>query len=96
MLKTAVFILLIAFAAFATAAKPIRGVGAISCGTWTKDAKEANKLGQLINLTWVQGYISSYNAHTGQNLFEGVDNDAITAWMDNYCAKNPLSVVMKG
>ena len=92
MLKIAVCILLMAFAAFATAAMPILGAGAVSCGTWTKDRK-ANLFAQAVNLSWVQGYISSYNFHTDRNLFDGVDNDAITAWMDNYCAKNPLAAI---
>jgi len=46
--------------------------------------------------TWVQGYLSAFNALSavnghGADLAAGTDDDGIFRWIDNYCANHPLS-----
>ncbi len=79
-------------------AGPIKGAGGTTCGKWVEDRKTSVYYTQL---SWVQGFISSYNhyvdSHEDQNgVFGTADSNSITVWMDNYCQKNPLETVYTG
>ena len=72
------------------------GTGGKSCGTWQED-RRAGGFKKTILATWVTGYVTGYNAWVeGSNdVGEGTDIDGLLAWIDNYCAENPLNSISK-
>jgi hypothetical protein len=80
----------------AEAAQPgnynLLGSGTISCGTWTV----WRRVGRAsLPEQWILGFLSGvgYEGGGGDNPLNGVDADAVWAWMDNYCRANPLDHV---
>jgi hypothetical protein len=67
----------------------VLGAGFKSCGAWTADRR-----GLLAsqNMQWILGFLSGVGwVHlTGQNPLDGLDAQAVWAWVDNYCKANPL------
>lgn len=64
----------------------IYGFGVASCGDWIEDRKS----GEYHAATqWVLGTMSAIGRYTNRVLTK-TNVNAITAWMDNYCQKNPL------
>jgi hypothetical protein len=86
-------VLLCALPEARVAGKPIRGAGAQSCGAWTQERKTGSV---NMELSWIQGFISAYTHYNQTDIFEGTDIPAITAWMDTYCAANPLETIYNG
>lgn len=73
--------------------KVVRGPGAISCGTWTKDSK-FNQNRYAAEIAWIMGYLSARNLQSEYSDFlKGTDNNAISEWIDKYCRANPQSEV---
>jgi hypothetical protein len=73
----------------------ILGQGTKTCGRWTADNKEAS-FGKNSNRAWVLGFLTAYNlisGRKGNNVTASVDADGMMAWVDNYCAANPLESV---
>jgi hypothetical protein len=65
------------------------GAGIKSCGAWTADRN--GPLGQQ-DRQWILGFLSGVGwVHlTGQNPLDGLDAQAVWAWVDNYCKAHPL------
>jgi hypothetical protein len=65
------------------------GVGNHSCGEWTQGRKTATN---YLDEAWVQGFITAVNlvGPGSSNISGGTDPDGILAWIDNYCAKDPI------
>lgn len=96
--------LLLAAAALQVADAPVAdsfryavyGVGLRSCGEWTSD-RRANGADAIIKLTWLGGYLSGQNAvlsaalNRTVDILEGTDLNGAAAWIDNYCAAEPLA-----
>jgi hypothetical protein len=70
------------------------GMGTISCGTWTALRRQGRA--QLPE-QWILGFLSGVGYESGgrSNPLNGVDADAVWAWMDNYCHANPLVSISK-
>jgi hypothetical protein len=69
----------------------IAGVGLHSCGSWTA-ARSRSAAG--LEVQWVLGYLSgvAYALQTDRvDPLGGIDDEAIFAWIDNYCRAKPLS-----
>jgi hypothetical protein len=86
-------LLLVLLIPVTSAATPIKGAGASSCGEWLEGRKQDSYQAQL---HWIQGFISAYNQYVyfGKNpngVFGSADHKSIAVWMDNYCQQNPLS-----
>jgi hypothetical protein len=67
---------------------------ASSCGDWTQTRK--NRDTQYLE-GWVLGFVTGANAY-GQNdgqLGVGSGETAMLAWVDQYCAANPLAPVIE-
>jgi hypothetical protein len=79
----------------------VHGPGAASCGVWTSDRQRGGALAGVLE-AWVEGFISAANdvlATPGSgvsDLASSTDDDGLFAWMDNYCAANPLKQVSSG
>lgn len=72
----------------------VYGFGTQSCGRWTQERRSADQYVKLTRAgleSWAMGFISGagYAGETMRNS----DADAMLAWMDNYCAANPLDYV---
>lgn len=71
----------------------VEGAGVKSCESYQADRKKNGSM-HYINLNWAKGFITGVNfihAETKGNpqLGEGLDLDALTLWIDNYCRNNP-------
>ena len=71
----------------------VEGAGNKSCKSYHADRKKNGSM-HYINLNWAKGFITGVNfihAETKGNpkLGEGLDLDALTLWIDNYCRNNP-------
>jgi hypothetical protein len=71
-----------------------RGSG--DCGEWIADRKTQARTDEL----WVLGFMSGLAAATGFNFWgestNRVSNEAVFAWLDNFCTANPLRTVATG
>jgi hypothetical protein len=65
------------------------GVGNISCGSWTALRRQGQA---SLPEQWILGFLSGigYDSTGRDDPLNGVDADAVWAWMDNYCHGNPL------
>jgi len=68
------------------------GSGTISCGTWTAWRRS----GQAAHAEqWILGFLSGIGYEGVGDPLNGVDANAVWAWMDNYCQANPLDAIVK-
>lgn len=79
------------------------GPGAISCGQWLID--KTNGTLRYGDRMWVLGYLTRVNANaaavlfnehkmvTHQDLADGVQDEALVAWIDKYCAAHASETV---
>jgi hypothetical protein len=73
----------------------IAGLGNSSCGTWTTARREQRAASYE---QWVLGFLNgigfkSVSASGGGDPLNGLDTDAVWAWVDNYCQANPLDPI---
>jgi hypothetical protein len=74
----------------------IFGEGFGSCGSWT-NARQARTVESGLKFQWLAGYLSGLNAAphaTARDPLSGTDAKALMAWIDNYCAANPLDALI--
>ena len=63
------------------------GAGNSSCGSWLS-ARASNNYFSMGN--WALGFLSGVGIYsTDLNPLEGVDSDAVSYWLDNYCQARP-------
>lgn len=72
------------------------GAGVESCGQWIADFQNQSYLGidsQHQNLEWVLGFMSAvgYKKTPQENPLNGLDAQAVNAWMTQYCQSHPLA-----
>jgi|SRR6516165_4538362 hypothetical protein len=81
---------------WAEAAQPgnydLIGSGTNSCGTWTAWRRQGIA---GFPEQWVLGFLSGIGYKGGNNPLNGVDANAVWAWMDNYCYAHPLDSIEK-
>jgi hypothetical protein len=72
----------------------VLGHGTKSCGWWTTTRNNGD-LQSLDAAIWVGGFITAYNLFTPgvYDITEGTDFEGRNAWIDNYCATNPLDSI---
>ena len=71
------------------------GVGTKTCGAWT-DAKLTNKERAETFQSWIHAFMTgAAYGREGLDIKRGVkfEAEALTAWVDEYCAANPLMTV---
>lgn len=97
--KLSKFVLISAVIAFTStfvsstyAGAMIYGSGAKSCGVWLSGNKQ-NATGKHSNHIWILGYVSAAGSYKSVGVLKHSDSNALIAWMDNYCSKNPLSYI---
>lgn len=67
----------------------VYGYGTASCGAWT--AGRQNETIFQLRSAWIEGFVSGAGWY-GAKMKE-VDQDAINAWMDQYCGSHPLESI---
>ncbi len=68
------------------------GAATESCGSWSA-SRRANNVRSWVTEQWVLGFLSgvAYAASSsGPDPLTGVDDEAVWAWVDNYCRAHPL------
>jgi len=72
--------------------KLVYGAGMISCAEWQKFRTTGDKANSYQAQAWVDGFLSGENsAGDGIDFLAPKPNTiAYYAWIDNYCAQNPL------
>jgi len=72
------------------------GAATETCGRWTAE-RRANSVRSWVDEHWILGFLSGV-AYEGRNNgidpLTGVDNDAVWAWIDNYCREKPLAMLI--
>jgi hypothetical protein len=82
--------LMVALAAPPAHAVHIIGVGVQSCRTWTADRRQGGSAASQ-DKQWVVGFLSGAATWSPDlNPMEGIDANAVFAWVDNYCRAHPL------
>jgi hypothetical protein len=90
-------ILAVALASSSAKAEPglidIIGAGVSSCGKWTADQSQETP---IADDQWILGFLSGV-AFMGSgpetNPLNGLDAQAVWAWIDNYCQAHPLDSI---
>lgn len=99
MIKCAIIIGILASSVPSQARTPLRQVqtygfpGNDSCGDWTENRK--NRSTQVLE-GWVLGFVTAANTYGENDGLLGVGSGAtgMLAWVDKYCADNPLDTVL--
>lgn len=97
MIRAFLLSVLISFAAghAHAAGRAIFGAGLLSCGEWQK-FKATNDRASLFQMqAWVDGFLSGQNlmSEAPDILVDKPNSTAFYAWIDNYCAANPLDSI---
>jgi len=66
------------------------GFGMGSCGDWTAARRAPSSWEALARGEWILGYVVGVAEETHIDLLRGTDADGVWAWIDNYCATDPL------
>ena len=74
----------------------VAGLGNSSCGTWTAARREQRAVGYE---QWILGFLNGIGfkgvsaSASGGDPLNGLDADAVWAWVDNYCQASPLDAI---
>lgn len=65
-----------------------------TCGNWTENRRLPQSRNQALE-GWVLGFVSGYNVYEDPkgNVAPGVSGLGLLAWVDQYCAANPLDTL---
>ena len=73
------------------------GAGTLSCGSWTAARSYQQSLPQKLEVeTWILGFLSGIGfegTSIGDDPLQGVDAQAVWAWVDNFCRANPPATI---
>jgi hypothetical protein len=70
------------------------GAGNSSCGTWVADRQGNGALAHQ-DVSWVLGFLSGLGYAGPHDPLHGLDANAVTVWVDNYCHDHPLEEIAK-
>ncbi len=79
--------------------KAIMGAGIRTCGDWLQYRSNNPAMAYQL-FAWIDGYISGFNIASPDSDFltaaansNGLNSNALNAWVDNYCRSKPLDVI---
>jgi hypothetical protein len=75
----------------ALAQPTVYGGGNVSCGTYST-YKVQDLLMYTASTTWTMGYLTAMSQQLQIDLLKGTDLNGAIAWLDNYCAQNPIEL----
>ena len=75
----------------------VEGAGVKSCVDYQLDRKKSGSM-HYINLNWAKGFITGVNyihveTQGNSKLGTGLDQAALTRWLDNYCQAKPRATL---
>ena len=75
----------------------VEGAGVNSCANYQADRQKNGPM-YYINLNWAKGFITGVNymrvgTMGNAQLGAGLDQEALTLWIDNYCGEHPLATL---
>lgn len=75
----------------------VEGAGAKRCTEYQSDRRNNDAM-HFINLNWAKGFVTGVNyvrmeEQKSARLGAGLDMDALTLWIDNYCIKHPNAIL---
>lgn len=93
-MKAIVTVILLAHSLTATATESISviGTGTLSCGVWLENSKSPEA--RALYTQWVVGFLSAHNYYLSNKQASVPDLSTAGAWLDSYCRKNPLHMVI--
>jgi hypothetical protein len=74
----------------------ISGAGTLSCGGWIQ-ARHLGEPADMVIVAWTQGYLTAFSLNLeagGAAPLRYIDQYAVKAWLDKYCAQNPLKRIL--
>lgn len=77
----------------------INGVGGHGCGMYLEFRHDGNDAMKTLYQQWAAGFMAGYSsaiAKPGTQTNLALDLDTYTAWLDKWCADNPLSNIVSG
>ncbi len=83
-------ILIATLISFRAEANHLLGYGADSCATWGVERHKPNSILALGFDAWSLGFLSGVGAQGINDPLNGVDANAVFAWLDIYCRSRPL------
>lgn len=72
-----------------------RYMGEMTCGGWRVAPGEFTSVNKSVLLNWVLGFLSGRSAVRGDDILAAVEISSVAAWLDDYCARNPLEGMIK-
>ena len=77
------------------AQKMMMGPGVSTCGAWVANRKTSrSSLASAWAEFWLLGYLSRASFQHQGDILGGTDSQGLFAWVDKYCAENPLDLVV--
>ncbi len=76
-------------ASMASEAQTISGSGTRDCSALNFAIDQDSDVALDSYLSWVQGYISGFNATNHRNIDIAIDHAGLFHWLANYCRANP-------
>ena len=75
----------------------VEGAGVKTCKQYQAD-RQSNDAMHFINLNWAKGFVTGVNyvrmeEHKSSKLGAGLDLDALTLYIDNFCVQNPRATL---
>lgn len=91
MLKVLSLVLVLAAVATSMATSPsfgyrLLGPDRMSCGSWL-----AERRNNIALEAWVLGFLSGIGYIGPDDPLRGLDRNAVSYWIDNYCRANPMA-----
>ena len=88
--RTLVLVLLLPLI-LTTAVQAITLKGSRSCGQWVAARAGTNDIERLATEAWLVGYLSGLAMAYQEDTLNGIDNESLFLWTDNYCKESPLN-----
>ena len=77
----------------------MNGVGTHNCGQYLEYKRTNNETMRMLYQQWAAGFLAGYSTATakpGKTINLAADLDTYSAWLDKWCADEPLSNVFSG
>lgn len=69
-------------------------MGDATCAGWRNAPRDFNSIQKSVLLNWVLGFLSGRAAERNDDILARVEVSSIAAWLDDYCAANPLDYLV--
>lgn len=71
-----------------------RWLGDMTCGGWRRAPRDFEHPEKALLLNFILGFVAGKTVERGDNILADVEVSSIAAWVDDYCAANPLAYLV--